>query len=117
METASNTIDLAKAAEYEHRFRHDVMAHIHAFGDAAPLARGIIHLGATSCYVTDNGDLIQIREALRLICHKIVFVLRYLHSFALKWADVPTLSYTHLQPAQPTTIGRRACLWMQDLLI
>ncbi len=117
MEAAVGKIDLATAAEYEHKFRHDVMAHIHAFGDAAPLARGIIHLGATSCYVTDNSDLIQIREALKLICHKIIFVLRYLHGFALQWADVPTLSYTHLQPAQPTTIGRRACLWMQDLLI
>lgn len=117
MEDAAEKIDFVKATEYEKKFRHDVMAHIHAFGDACPEARGIIHLGATSCFVTDNTELIQIHKALNLICHKIVFVLRHLHDFATKWADVPTLSYTHFQAAQPTTIGRRTCLWMQDLLI
>jgi adenylosuccinate lyase len=117
MEAASKTLDLAKADEYEKKLRHDVMAHIHAFGDQCPNARGIIHLGATSCYVTDNGDLIQIREGLKVIRNKIVFVLRHLHAFATECADLPTLSYTHFQAAQPTTVGKRACLWLQDFLI
>src|SRR5579862_1138883 len=117
MEAALDKIDLSKAEEYEKKFRHDVMAHIHAFGDLCPNARGIIHLGATSCYVTDNGDLIQIKEALKVVRNKIVFVLRHLHAFATQNAHLPTLSYTHFQPAQPTTVGKRACLWLQDFLI
>src|SRR5690349_565880 len=117
MQAACEDLDMAKAEEYEKKFRHDVMAHIHAFGDACPSAKGIIHLGATSCYVTDNGDLIHIREGLKLIRNKIVFVLRHLYAFASKYAALPTLSYTHFQSAQPTTVGKRACLWLQDLLI
>lgn len=117
MESACDDLDISAADAYEKKFRHDVMAHIHAFGDACPSARGIIHLGATSCYVTDNGDLIQIREALKLIRNKIVFVMRHLYAFALKYAALPTLSYTHFQAAQPTTVGKRASLWLQDLLI
>lgn len=117
LQEASEKIDLLKAEEYEKKFRHDVMAHIHAFGDQCPNARGIIHLGATSCFVTDNGDLIQIREALKLICNKVLFILRHLHAFATEYAELPTLSYTHFQAAQPTTVGKRACLWLQDFLI
>ena len=116
MERALAKIDFEKADDYEKKFRHDVMAHIHAFADECPEAKGIIHLGATSCYVTDNGDLIQMREALRLLRNKLVQVIRQLHAFAQEYAPVATLSYTHFQPAQPTTIGRRACLWMQDFL-
>jgi adenylosuccinate lyase len=117
MQAAIEKLDLSAVEEYEKKLRHDVMAHIHAFGDQCPSARGIIHLGATSCYVTDNGDLIQMREALKLIRNKIVFVLRHLHAFATQWADLPTLSYTHFQAAQPTTVGKRACLWLQDFFI
>jgi adenylosuccinate lyase len=114
---ALDKIDLARAEEYEKKFRHDVMAHIHAFGDLCPEARGIIHLGATSCFVTDNTDLIQIKEGLRIIRNKIVQAIRQLHPFAQEHAHLPCLSYTHFQPAQPTTVGKRACLWLQDLLI
>jgi adenylosuccinate lyase len=110
-------IDLAKAEEYEKKFRHDVMAHIHAFGDLCPEARGIIHLGATSCFVTDNTDLIQVSEGLRIIRNKILQVIRQLYPFAQEHASLPCLSYTHFQAAQPTTVGKRACLWLQDLLI
>ena len=110
-------IDFNKVAEYEQRFRHDVMAHIHAYGDVAPAAKGVIHLGATSCYVTDNGDLIQMRRGLELLRGRVVSVLRTLDAFARKWRDEPTLGYTHLQPAQLTTVGKRATLWMQDLVL
>ncbi len=110
-------IDFAKVAEYEGRFRHDVMAHIHAFGDVAPAAKGVIHLGATSCFVTDNGDLIQMRRGLELLRARLVSVLRALAAFAKQWRDVPALGYTHLQPAQLTTVGKRATLWMQDLVL
>ena len=110
-------IDYDAAQAYERRFRHDVMAHIHAFGDAAPEARPIIHLGATSCFVTDNTDLILMREGLRLLLHRAAAVLGRLRRFALEWKDLPTLGYTHYQPAQPVTVGRRACLWAQDLLM
>lgn len=116
MEKAVERIDFAVAHEYEKKFRHDVMAHIHAFGDQCPDAKPIIHLGATSSYVTDNGDLIQMKEALRLLLHKLTHVLRHLKAFAQKHAHAPCLSYTHFQSAQPTTIGKRACLWLQDLL-
>jgi adenylosuccinate lyase len=114
---ALDKIDLGRAEEYEKKFRHDVMAHIHAFSDLCPEARGIIHLGATSCFVTDNTDLIQMNEALRLVRNKIVQVIRQLYPFAQEYASLPCLSYTHFQPAQPTTVGKRACLWLQDLLI
>jgi len=110
-------IDFAKVAEYEKRFRHDVMAHVHAFGEAAPAARGVIHLGATSAYVTDNGDLIQMYRGLGLLRSRVISVLRTLSTFAAKWKAEPTLGYTHLQPAQLTTVGKRATLWMQDLVL
>lgn len=110
-------IDFDAVAVYEQRFRHDVMAHIHAFGDVAPAARGHIHYGATSCYVTDNADLILLRDGLRLVRAKVVGILRNLRAFAHQWRAQPTLGYTHLQPAQLTTVGKRATLWMQDLLL
>ncbi len=110
-------IDFAAVAEYERKFRHDVMAHVHAFGDAAPAARGVIHLGATSCFVTDNGDLIQMRRALELLRGRLVALLRTLATFARQWRAEPTLGYTHLQAAQLTTVGKRATLWMQDLVL
>jgi len=109
-------VDFAKAAEYESRFRHDVMAHVHTFGDAAPKARPFIHLGATSAYVTDNADLVLIREALKLVQARLGGVIRALRAFAALHRATPTLAFTHLQPAQLTTVGKRACLWMQDLV-
>jgi adenylosuccinate lyase len=110
-------IDFDKVAAYERRFRHDVMAHVHAFADVAPAARAYIHLGATSAYVTDNADLIILRRGLELLRAKIVDGLRSLAAFARQWRDEPTLAYTHLQPAQLTTVGKRATLWMQDLVL
>ena len=110
-------IDFDAVAAYEKRFRHDVMAHVHAFGDVAPAAKGFIHYGATSAYVTDNGDLILMRRGLELLRQKVVRVLRALAAFAREWRAEPTLGSTHLQPAQPTTVGKRATLWMQDLLL
>jgi adenylosuccinate lyase len=111
------TIDFAVAEEYERRFRHDVMAHIHALGDAAPLARPIIHLGATSCFVTDNTDLILIRESLRLVRDQLVGAIDALAAFAQKWKDLPCLGYTHFQPAQLVTVGKRATLWCHELIL
>lgn len=108
-------IDFEKARAYESKTRHDVMAHIHAYGDVAPAAKPIIHLGATSCYVGDNTDLILLREGLEILLAKAVAVLAKLKAFALKWKDLPTLGYTHYQPAQVVTVGKRATLWMQDL--
>ena len=110
-------IDFDTVAKYEKKFRHDVMAHIHAYGDVALAAKGIIHLGATSAYVTDNADLILMRRGLRLLRTKAVRVLRALARFARQWRDEPALGSTHLQPAQPTTVGKRATLWMQDLVL
>jgi adenylosuccinate lyase len=110
-------IDFDAAARYERRFRHDVMAHVHTFADAAPAARRFIHLGATSAYVTDNADLILMRDALLLLREKAISILRSLSAFALEWRETPTLGYTHLQPAQLTTVGKRATLWMQDILL
>ncbi|MFN2603974.1 MAG: adenylosuccinate lyase [Gemmatimonadaceae bacterium] len=110
-------IDFEVASAYERRFRHDVMAHIHTFGDSAPAAKPFIHLGATSAYVTDNADLILMRRGLDLIRGRLLSVLQILASFARKWKDEPTLGYTHLQPAQLTTVGKRATLWMQDLVL
>ncbi len=109
-------VDFARAAEYERRFRHDVMAHVHAFGDAAPAARGYIHLGATSAYVTDNADLLVMREALALVLARLGDALRALREVAARHRAVPTLAWTHLQPAQLTTVGKRTALWMQDLV-
>ena len=116
MKAHVDDIDFDAAKKFEREFRHDVMAHIHAYGDVAPKARPIIHLGATSCYVGDNTDLILIRESLELILNKAVNVLAKLRDFALQWKDLPTLGYTHYQPAQVVTVGKRACLWAQDLL-
>lgn len=110
-------IDFAKAAEYERRLRHDVMAHVHAYGDVCPTARPIIHLGATSCYVTDNTDLILLRDALKLVRGRLVAVIYRLADFAKAHRDLPCLGYTHMQPAQPTTVGKRACLWAYDLVL
>jgi adenylosuccinate lyase len=110
-------IDFDAATAYERRFRHDVMAHVHAFGDAAPSAKGFIHYGATSAYVTDNADLILMRRGMELLRAKILNVLRALSEFAREWRAEPTLGSTHLQPAQPTTVGKRATLWMQDLVL
>ena len=110
-------VDFDAVAAYERRFRHDVMAHVHAFGDVAPAAKPFIHLGATSAYVTDNADLILMRRGLGLLRGKAVRVLRALARFARQWRDEPTLGSTHLQPAQPTTVGKRATLWMQDLVL
>ena len=110
-------IDFAAAAAYEKRFRHDVMAHVHAFGDAAPAAKGFIHYGATSCYVTDNAELVLMREGLALLRAKVVDALQELAAFARTWRAQPALGYTHLQPAQLTTVGKRATLWMQDLVL
>jgi adenylosuccinate lyase len=112
-----DAIDFDKVAAYERRFRHDVMAHVHAFGDAAPAARPFIHLGATSAFVTDNADLILLRRGMDLVRAKVIDVLRLLAAFARQWRAEPALAYTHLQPAQLTTVGKRATLWMQDLAL
>ncbi|MBI5092220.1 MAG: adenylosuccinate lyase [Candidatus Hydrogenedentes bacterium] len=110
-------IDFDAARRFETELRHDVMAHIHTYGLAAPKAKAIIHLGATSCYVTDNTDLILMREGLGLILDKAVNVLSRLANFAAQYKDLPTLGFTHFQPAQLVTVGKRACLWAQDLLM
>lgn len=110
-------IDFKSVAEYEKRFRHDVMAHVHAFGDAAPDARRFIHLGATSAFVTDNADLMLMRNGLRILRERVVAILHALAKFAEEYRNLPTLGYTHLQPAQLTTVGKRATLWMQDLVL
>ncbi|HEV8123913.1 MAG TPA: adenylosuccinate lyase [Gemmatimonadales bacterium] len=110
-------VDQAAAARYERRFRHDVMAHVHAFGDQAPAARPFIHLGATSAFVADNADLIVMRDAMRLILGRLIAVVEALELFALRTRDIPCLAYTHFQPAQLTTVGKRATLWMQDLAL
>lgn len=107
--------DVAEAKEKE--VRHDVMSHVYAYGKQCPDAKAIIHLGATSCYVGDNTDIIVMKEALNLIKKKIIVVLNNLKKFALKYKDMPTLGFTHFQPAQLTTVGKRATLWMQDLVM
>ena len=113
---AQDDIDFDKAAAYEARFRHDVMAHVHAYGDAAPAARAVIHLGATSCFVTDNADLLILRDALEEVERGLANAIAAVASFAEGAAATPCLAYTHFQPAQPTTFGKRACLWLHDLL-
>lgn len=110
-------IDYELAAKEEKKRRHDVMAHVHAYGVCCPLAAPIIHLGATSCYVGDNTDLIVLRDGLDLLRVKLAKVIQRLARFAEQWRDQPTLGFTHYQPAQLTTVGKRACLWLQDLLI
>lgn len=117
MRNALDDLDLEKAAAYERRFRHDVMAHVHLFGDSAPAARGIIHLGATSAFIGDNTDLIIHREALKLVRARLLRCARALAVFAREHRALPTLGYTHFQPAQPTTVGKRATLWLQDFLL
>ena len=112
-----NDINYEEAAEKEKEVRHDVMSHVHAYGLQCPTAKGIIHLGATSCYVGDNTDVIIMRDALNLVKSKIVTVLNHLKNFALEYKDMPTLGFTHFQPAQLTTVGKRATLWMQDLVM
>ncbi len=107
--------DVAEA--YEKKLRHDVMSHIQAYGEQCPGAKGIIHLGATSCYVTDNTELIQMREGLVLLRSKLLDVMRGLRDFAARYRDLPTLGFTHFQPAQLTTVGKRATLWLYDFLL
>src|SRR5687768_16696065 len=110
-------IDLARAAEYERRFRHDVMAHVHLYGDDAPAAHGLLHLGATSAFIADNTDLILHRAAMELVRDRVVRCDSALADFARTHRDVATLGWTHFQPAQPTTVGKRATLWIQDLVL
>lgn len=110
-------IDYELAAKYESQLRHDVMAHIHAYGDICPKAAGIIHLGATSCYVCDNTDIIQMKLALEHIRMKLVNCIKAVADFAEKYKNQPTLAFTHFQAAQPTTVGKRATLWLQDLML
>lgn len=117
MRSSVDDIDLTRIAELESETRHEVMAHIHHFGEVAPSARGVIHLGATSAFVMDNADLIQHREALRLIRRRVLNLLAALRAQALQHRDLVCMGYTHLQPAQPTTVGKRTTLWMQDLLL
>lgn len=115
LKTHVNDIDYEKAAAYEKECRHDVMSHVKAYGDQCPNAKGIIHLGATSCYVCDNTDIITMKKGLELIRSKVLTAIKLLSDFALEYKDLPTLAFTHFQPAQPTTVGKRATLWIQDL--
>ncbi len=117
LRSAVDDIDFDAAERYERKLRHDVMAHVHAYGDRCPDARGIIHLGATSCYVTDNGELIAMRDSLRLVRDRLLVVIDRLARFAEQYRDLPCLGFTHLQPAQPTTVGKRAALWCYDLVL
>ncbi|NTV75019.1 MAG: adenylosuccinate lyase, partial [Holophaga sp.] len=117
MRATQDAVDLDAVARFEASLRHDVMAAIHAWGEQAPAARPIIHLGATSCFVTDNGDLLIAQEALRLIRRRLQDVIACLRDFAAAWQDQACLGFTHFQPAQPTTVGKRATLWIQDLLL
>jgi adenylosuccinate lyase len=117
LERNADRIDFARAAELERELRHDVMAHVRAFGEVASTGGPVLHLGATSAYVVDNGDLLILREAMRVVQRKCMCVVAALAEFAERHADLPTLAWTHFQPAQPTTVGKRACLWIQDLLL
>jgi len=110
-------INFEVAKEREKLVRHDVMSHVYAYGVQCPKAKGIIHLGATSCYVGDNTDIILMREALQLVRKKLINVIAELASFAEKYKDLPTLAFTHFQPAQPTTVGKRATLWAQEFMM
>lgn len=115
MEAHKDDVDYEKAAEWEKKVRHDVMAHIHTFGEQCPEAEPIIHLGATSCYVGDNTDVIILKQASEIVLKKAAAVMKNLASFAEKYKSLPCLAYTHLQPAQLTTVGKRATLWMYEL--
>ncbi len=116
LKASADNINYEEAEQRERLVRHDVMAHVYAYGLQCPTAKGIIHLGATSCYVGDNTDVIVMRDALRVVRRKLLNVLALLNDFALKYKDLPALAYTHLQPAQLTTVGKRATLWMNELL-
>ena len=113
----ADDINYEVAEEREKLVRHDVMSHVYAYGQQCPKAKGIIHLGATSCYVGDNTDVIIMTEGLKLVRNKLVTVIRELSAFADKYKNLPTLAFTHFQPAQPTTVGKRATLWIQELLM
>ena len=117
LEAFKDDINYEEAKEREKIVRHDVMSHVYAYGLQCPKAKKIIHLGATSCYVGDNTDLILMREALELVRVKLVNVMEKLSKFALEYKDLPTLAFTHFQPAQPTTVGKRAVLWLNELLL
>ncbi len=117
LEAHATDIDFASAARHERELRHDVMAHVHAYGEQCRKAKPIIHLGATSCDITDNADLMILRQGLDTLRGEVIAVLRALAAFARQWKSEPTLGLTHYQPAQATTIGKRACLWLQDLLL
>lgn len=117
LEKNIENIDYETAAAREKEVRHDVMAHVYTYGKACPKAKGIIHLGATSCYVGDNTDVIIMRDALKVIRRKLINVIAQLSDFAMKYKDMPCLAYTHLQPAQLTTVGKRATLWTNELLM
>ncbi|XP_016370204.1 adenylosuccinate lyase-like [Sinocyclocheilus rhinocerous] len=117
MESHLEDIDFVMAAEEERKLRHDVMAHVHTFAHCCPTAAPIIHLGATSCYVGDNTDLIMLRDGFDILLPKLARVIDRLANFAEKYADLPTLGFSHYQPAQLTTVGKRACLWLQDLVM
>ena len=117
LKTKVDDIDFAAARVHEQRLRHDVMAHVHTYKDACPNAGGILHLGATSCFVTDNTDCLLLRDALQLVRKQLVSVIHRLGLFATQYRDLPCLGFTHMQPAQPTTVGKRACLWAYDYLL
>ena len=117
MKAHADDINYDVAKERERQVRHDVMSHVYAFGVQCPKAKGIIHLGATSCYVGDNTDIIVMTEALKLVRKKLVNVIAELSKFAAQYKDQPTLAFTHFQPAQPTTVGKRATLWTQEFLM
>jgi len=117
MRAQVDEIDLVRIAEIEAELRHEVMAHIHQFGEVAPAAKGVIHLGATSAFVMDNADLVQHKEALLLVRRRLLNLIAALKEQAIEHRDLPTVGYTHLQPAQPTTLGKRITLWIQDLLL
>ncbi len=110
-------VDFEAAERHERRLRHDVMAHVHAYGDQCPNARAIIHLGATSCFVGDNTDVLLVRDALEQVRDRVVAVIDRLAKFGAEYRDLPCLAFTHMQPAQPTTVGKRACLWAYDLVL
>lgn len=117
LRSAVDDIDFDAAARHEKRLRHDVMAHVHTYGDRCPGAKAIIHLGATSCFVTDNTDLMLMRQSLQMLRARLVGVIDQLARFAREYRDLPCLGFTHLQPAQPTTVGKRATLWIYDLVL
>ena len=117
LKAAADDINYEEAKKREKEVRHDVMSHVYAYGLQCPKAKGIIHLGATSCYVGDNTDIIIMTEGLKLIRKKLINVISNLADFADKYKALPTLGFTHFQPAQPTTVGKRATLWIQDLLM